>query len=644
MTKKQKRELIRIVTALVIYAVLLILEHSPVSDQVFFDRWESLGLYLVPYLIAGWDVLLNAVRGIIHLQMLDESFLMTIATFGAFATSQYAEGCAVMLFYQVGEFFQDYAVNRSRKSITDLMEIAPETAFVEREDGNVEEIDPEEVQVGDILVVRPGEKVPVDGVVLTGESMLNTAALTGESLPRSIHPGDAIISGCVNGEGLLRIRAEKKYEDSTVARILEMVEEAADRKSKTENFITRFARIYTPLVVLGAVLVAFVPPLATGGSWVTWIYRACTFLVISCPCALVISVPLAFFGGIGAASRNGILVKGSNYLEMMAMLKTLVSDKTGTLTKGNFCVTEVRPAEGVTKEDVLEAAAAAEGLSTHPIAVSIQSALGHEVRTDLVLETENVTGKGIAAKTKEGVILAGNGRLMEQYGIGYVPAEDQKSTVVYTAKDGRYLGAILIADEIKPEAAEAIREIKDEGVKNVVMLTGDRREVAEEVGRELGVDTVLSELLPEGKVTSVESLIESEGEKEKTGFIGDGINDAPVLARADVGIAMGSMGSDAAIEAADIVIMDDNIRKVPVVIRIARRTIRISKENIWFALVVKFAILILAAIGIANMWAAVFADVGVACICILNSMRLLSKRKYEKKGSKPVSELQEQAA
>lgn len=626
MTKKQKRERKRILIALVIFAALLITEHSPAGEQIFSRPWTGFLLYLVPYLIVGWSVLRNAFRGILNRQMFDESFLMTVATAGAFATQQFAEACAVMLFYQIGEFFQDYAVNRSRGSITELMDLAPDFAYRETEDGEVEEVDTDDVEIGDILVIRPGEKVPVDGKVISGNSMLNTAALTGESVPRSVTAGDQIVSGCINGDGLLKMKAEKVYDDSTVAKILELVENASEKKSRTENFITRFARVYTPLVVLGAVLIAVIPSIAVGHP-MTWIYRACTFLVISCPCALVISVPLAFFGGIGAASREGILVKGSNYLELMAKLDTVVSDKTGTLTKGSFRVTDVRAADGVEKEQLLKYASAAEALSTHPIAVSIRNAYGKNVSGEEVRNVENVTGQGVIADTVYGRVMAGNHVMMEKKKIPYEKAEDPESTIVYVAKDGVFQGSVLISDEVKPEAASAVDSMKSLGVKNVVMLTGDRKAAADAVGAKLGVDHTYAELLPGDKVEKVEELIRQEGEKGKLAFIGDGINDAPVLARADVGVAMGSMGSDAAIEAADIVIMDDDLRRIPAVIRIARRTVGISWQNIIFALAVKILILILAAFGLADMWAAVFADVGVAVLCILNSMRLLIKGK-----------------
>jgi Cd2+/Zn2+-exporting ATPase len=628
MTKKQKKSLRNILIAAALYAVLIILGHAGVLPGLFKNRRITLILYLIPYLIVGFPVLKKAVIGIGNRQMLDESFLMTLASIGAFVTGQTSEAVAVMLFYQVGEFFQDYAVNRSRASIRDLLDIAPEYANVERADGTVEEIDPEEVAVGDILVIMPGEKIPVDGTVVQGDSMVNTAALTGESVPRSVRTGSQLFSGCINGDGLLKMRAEKQYDDSTVARILELVENASEKKSHTENFITRFSHYYTPLVVLGAVILAVIPSIITKDP-MTWIYRACTFLVISCPCALVLSVPLAFFGGIGSASKAGILVKGSNYLELMAGLDTVVSDKTGTLTQGNFHVSRVQCAEGISKKELLETASLAEGLSTHPIAVSIREALEEEgipaeQNLSLVSDVENVTGRGLVATVRGKKVYVGNEKMMEENGIAFTKADDDAATIVYVAGSDRYMGAILIRDEVKPEAREAIAAMKELGVRNVIMLTGDRKEVGDAVGRELGIDRVYSELLPQDKVSRVEQLLaENKSTGRRLAFIGDGINDAPVLTRADVGIAMGSMGSDAAIEAADIVIMDDNLNKIPAAMKVAGKTVGISRENIIFALAVKTIILVLGALGLAGMWAAVFADVGVAVLCILNSMRLL---------------------
>jgi Cd2+/Zn2+-exporting ATPase len=635
LTKKQRKERNRIITALVIYVILAAGEHilrrMGLLTGVFSSHWVLMIPYLLPYFIAGGDVVKNALIGIKNLQMLDESFLMFIATIGAFVVGENSEACAVMLFYQVGEFFQDYAVNKSRGSIKDLMEIAPESANLLHEDGTVETIDPDDVEIGNILVIRPGEKVPVDGVVVDGSSMVDTAALTGESVPRSVRKDDEILSGCINGEGLLKIRASKEYEDSTVSRILEMVEEATSKKSRTEDFITRFARWYTPLVVLGAVILAVIPSIITRDP-LTWIYRACTFLVISCPCALVISVPLSFFGGIGAASREGVLVKGSNYLELMAELDTVVSDKTGTLTKGEFTVTKTSPASGVTEQELLETAAFAEGLSTHPIAASIRRAAGKSGNPAGLESVDNVSGRGLIAKSGGRSIIVGNAKMMQEHGISCSEERDDAATIVYVAENGKYLGAIAISDVVKPEAAEAIHEMKEEGVRQVVMLTGDRKQVGEAIGSRLGIDHTYSELLPDGKVQKVEELLNEEREnKKKLAFLGDGINDAPVLARADVGIAMGSLGSDAAIEAADVVIMDDNLDRIPLVIRIARRTVRIARENIVFAIAVKLIILLLGALGLAGMWAAVFADVGVAIICIINSMRMLNRKAFQMK-------------
>lgn len=633
MSKKLKRQLKQILIGLAIFAVLMAVEHTCGFPGVLGTRWGELVLYLVPYLIAGRDVVKKCFLGIKNRQLLDECFLMTLATVGAFVTGENSEAVAVMLFYQVGEWFQSYAVGKSRKSITELMDIAPDFANVERADGSIEEVDPEEVQIGDTLVIRAGEKIPVDGTVLEGQSMVNTSALTGESVPRSAVPGDQIISGCINGEGLLKIRAEKKYEDSTVAQILELVENASSKKSKTENFITRFARYYTPIVVAGAVILALIPPIFTG-NWMNWMMRACTFLVISCPCALVISVPLSFFGGIGAASNIGVLVKGSNYLEQMAHLDTVVSDKTGTLTEGVFHVTQVIPAEGVSEEAVLRNAAIVESLSTHPIAKSIQAAYTEVLEPGLARDARNISGQGLVAKVGDSTVCVGNKRLMEENGIDYREIQDGESTVVYVAADGKFQGAILISDEIKDSAVKVIREMKQEGVRHVVMLTGDRKGIAEAVAEKLSVDEFRAELLPAGKVQAVEELLarisgdkkDGSNGKKKLAFIGDGINDAPVLSRADVGIAMGSMGSDAAIEAADVVIMDDDIGKIPRTIRIARQTVGIAYQNIAFALFIKILFLILGALGIIGMWWAVFADVGVAVICILNSMRMLKRK------------------
>lgn len=633
MSKKLRKQLKQILIGLSIFAVLMVVEHTCGFPGVLGTRWGELVVYLIPYLIAGRDVVKKCFLGIKNRQLLDECFLMTLATMGAFVTGENSEAVAVMLFYQVGEWFQSYAVGKSRKSITELMDIAPDFANVERADGSIEEVDPEEVQIGDTLVIRAGEKIPVDGTVLEGQSMVNTSALTGESVPRSAVPGDQIISGCINGEGLLKIRAEKKYEDSTVAQILELVENASSKKSKTENFITRFARYYTPIVVAGAVILALIPPIFSG-NWMDWMMRACTFLVISCPCALVISVPLSFFGGIGAASNIGVLVKGSNYLEQMAHLDTVVSDKTGTLTEGVFHVTRVVPADGVSEETVLRYAALVESLSTHPIAKSIQAAYTEVLEPGLARDARNISGQGLIAEVGDSTVCVGNKRLMEENGIDYREIQNGESTVVYVAADDKFKGAILISDEIKDSAVKAIREMKQEGVRHVVMLTGDRKGIAEAVAEKLSVDEYRAELLPAGKVQAVEELLVRMSDDKKNGgngkkklaFIGDGINDAPVLSRADVGIAMGSMGSDAAIEAADVVIMDDDIGKIPRTIRIAQQTVGIAYQNIAFALFIKILFLILGALGIIGMWWAVFADVGVAVICILNSMRMLKRK------------------
>lgn len=630
MTKKQKKELKKIIIALVLFLCLVVLEHLAVVPVVTENRLIMFALFLVPYFIVGGSVVRKALLGIKNRQMFDESFLMTIATIGAFATGENPEACAVMLFYQVGEFFQSYAVGKSRQSISDLMDIQPEYANLENEDGEIEVIDPDDVEIGNILIIKPGEKIPVDGIVREGSSMVNTSALTGESVPRSVNEGDQIISGCINGEGLLKIEATKAYEDSTVAKILELVENASSKKSKTENFITRFARYYTPIVVIAAVVLAIVPSVITG-AWGEWVYRACTFLVISCPCALVISVPLSFFGGIGAASSQGVLVKGSNYLELMADVDTIVSDKTGTLTKGEFKVNDVICAAGVARDEVLRLAALAEGMSTHPIAASIKEAYQGPLNMDSVEDAKNVSGQGIIAMIEGRCVLAGNEKLMKSHEIAFETTDDATATVVYVALDKQFMGTILISDAVKPEAAEAIAEMKREGVKRVVMLTGDRKETGEAVGYKLGLDAVYAELMPGDKVAQVEKLLaELEGTKRRLAFIGDGINDAPVLTRADIGIAMGSMGSDAAIEAADIVIMDDSLNRLPIIVRIARKTVSISRQNIIFALAVKIGILILGAFGIANMWAAVFADVGVAVICILNAMRTMIQNKKDK--------------
>ena len=631
LTTKQKKELTRIMIALVMFAVLMIAEHTFIPEEFSHSIWMLL-IWLVPYFIAGYDVVRKCLIGISHGQMFDESFLMTLATVGAFGCREFDEAVAVMLFYQVGEFFQRYAVGKSRGAITDLMSIAPDFANRENEDGSIEVIDPDDICAGDILVIKPGEKIPADGTVLEGEGLINTSALTGESMPRSVSAGDQIVSGCINGDNLLRVRADKDYDDSTVMQILELVENASTRKSVTENFITRFARWYTPAVVIGAVILAFLPPLILGdfrGEFGNWVLRACTFLVISCPCALVISVPLAFFGGIGAASKEGVLVKGSNFLEMMSRIDTLVTDKTGTLTEGKFKVSSVYTAEGYTEKDILKYAAAVEAGSTHPIGAAITAACEEPFAPSEISDEINHAGKGIEALVSGKRILVGNLSFMNDLGVTIPDSETPNvGTVCYVAADGEFIGMIVVSDMPKAEAKQAVRDILAEGVKRVIMLTGDSESTAKAVAGELGLTDYAAGLLPQDKVAYVEKLLaemNSSG-SGKLAFIGDGINDAPVLSRADVGIAMGSLGSDAAIEAADVVIMDDNLARIPVVMRIARKTIGISKVNIVFALLVKFACLVLGALGIANMWVAVFADVGVAIICILNSMRMIVRK------------------
>ncbi|MGI5888562.1 MAG: heavy metal translocating P-type ATPase [Oscillospiraceae bacterium] len=622
MDRRLKNKLIRTITAAAVYAVLLVLKFTGVLDSL--PEWGSAVLFAVPYLIAGYDVIYRAFRNIVHGQVFDENFLMTVATFAAFAIGEYSESCAVMVFYQVGEVFQGYAVGRSRKSIADMMSIAPEYVNLEK-DGNIVTVDPEDVSVGDTIVIMPGEKIPVDAVVTEGSSYIDTTALTGESVPRKADVGDALISGCLNGDSTLKAKVTAAYEDSTVSKILELVENASEKKAPMENFITRFSRYYTPAVTTAAVLLAVIPPLFFGEEWSSWIHRACVFLTVSCPCALVISVPLGFFGGIGAASKIGVLVKGSVNLETASKVDTLVFDKTGTLTKGEFKVTKVIPADGsVDDSRLLEIAAYGESYSTHPIARSIHEAYGKELSQDRVSDVREISGGGIDASLDGKKLLIGNAGLLERSGIK--PQEEKSyGTVVYVAYDGKYMGCIVISDSIKPGVKEAIDGMHKAGIKKTVMLTGDRKLAAEAVAGELGIDEVRAELLPADKVEAVEQLLAEEQNGSKVGFAGDGINDAPVLMRADVGIAMGSLGSDAAIEAADIVIMDDDLRKIPAVMRISRKTMRIVYENVIFALAVKFIILILGALGIATLWAAVFGDVGVAVIDILNSMRALGK-------------------
>ena len=620
MTDKQKKMLARILVTFVIFAVLFAAEHTGNLESLEGSVLLFL-IYLVPYLIIGYDIVWKAIRNISHGQVFDENFLMMIATFGALGVREYSEAVAVMLFYQIGELFQGYAVGKSRQSIAAMMDICPEYANIE-EDGELKQVDPDDVEIGTIIIIKPGERIPLDGVVVEGESLIDTAALTGESVPRKAAVGDEIISGCVNGNGTLKVRTTKEFDDSTVSKILELVENASSKKAHVENFITRFAKYYTPVVTIAAVILAIVPPLVLGGGWSDWIQRACIFLVISCPCALVISVPLGFFGGIGAASKLGVLVKGSNYLEALAQMDTMVFDKTGTLTKGEFKVTEILPAEGFTKETLLNLAALGEGYSTHPIAASIREAYGQPLDMNRVNDAKEVAGHGIQVQIDGQEVFIGNEKLMRAQNITPAACESI-GTVIYVACEGKYAGAIVISDTIKDGAKEAIRGMKAVGVKKCVMLTGDRKEAAELVAKELYIDEVHAELLPQDKVSQVEALLSKETEKERLAFVGDGINDAPVLSRADIGIAMGSMGSDAAIEAADVVLMDDDIRKIASVVRISRKTLTIVHQNIVFALAVKALVLILGALGMANMWEAVFADVGVSVIAILNSMRAL---------------------
>ena len=673
MNPKQKKLLTRIIVALVLFVAIEVAAQTGVLAAAFGtpgDVYAEFALFLIPYLIAGYDVIAGALRGLVHGHALDEDFLMTVATFGAFALVLFpdtephmAEGAAVMLFFQVGELFQSYAVDKSRQSIADMMDIAPEYANV-MEEGKLKQVDPFELAPDDEFIVIPGERIPLDGTVLTGESQIDTAALTGESVPRTARPGDEVISGCVNLTAKLVVRATKPFEDSTVSRILELVENAAEKKARTENFITRFARVYTPIVVGVAAVLAIVPPLLFGGQWSDWILRGLTFLVVSCPCALVISVPLSFFGGIGGASRLGILVKGSNYLEALGSTETVVFDKTGTLTDGTFSVTELIDAPGASETELIDIAAAAESFSTHPIAQSVRAyrdSLTTDARPDSdndtnlaqpdsdstttgarpdsgstttaerVRDVREVSGQGVEAVVDGREVLVGNGKLMAAHDIAFT-ATDVPGTVLYVAADGTYLGAIVIADTVKPDAARAIADLHAAGVKKTVMLTGDRTPVARAVAAELGIDEVHAELLPQDKVAEVEALLtqterDTKG-KGKLAFVGDGINDAPVLTRADIGIAMGAMGSDAAIEAADIVLMNDDPDDIARAIHLARRTMGIVWQNIVFALGVKFAVLVLAAFGIANMWMAVFADVGVAVIAILNAMRAMNVKRY----------------
>jgi len=617
MTKKQKHLLARIIVAAVLFAA---------GGLLHLEGWAELGVYLICYAVIGWDIVWKAITNILHGQVFDENFLMTIATVGALILGEHSEGVAVMLFYQVGEWFQSYAVSKSRRSITSLMDIRPDYANIEK-DGKLIQVDPEDVKIGDTIIVKPGERVPLDGKIIKGSSTLDTSALTGESMPREVEAGMEVISGCINQTGILTIQTTKEFGESTVAKILDLVENASDKKGRMENFITRFARYYTPVVVFAALALAVLPPLVTGQAFSIWIYRALTFLVISCPCALVISIPLSFFGGIGGASKIGVLVKGSNYLEALAYTETVVFDKTGTLTKGSFAVTEIQ-ANGMTDEELLELAAYAEDYSNHPISLSIQKAYGKKIDNSRITDVQEIAGHGVQAVIDGMTVLAGNAKLMEREHIPYT-ASNAIGTVVYVAFDGRYAGCIVIADEIKADAPAAIKTLKAAGIRQTVMLTGDADAVGQDVARRLGLDRAYTELLPADKVDRVEELLAQKSDKGMLAFVGDGTNDAPVLARADVGIAMGALGSDAAIEAADVVLMTDEPSKIAAIMQIARKTIRISNENIVFALGVKFLVLILGAVGRANMWAAVFADVGVSVIAILNAIRAMRVKQFE---------------
>lgn len=622
MNKKQKKVFTRIIVAAVLMVVLSLL---PI------DGWLKFVLFMIPYLVIGHDILLKAWKGILNRQVFDENFLMAVATIGAILLGDYKEGVAVMLFYQIGELFQSYAVGKSRRNISELMDIRPDYANIEKEDGTLEQVDPDEVEIGSVIVVQPGEKVPIDGVIEEGRTSLNTSALTGESLPREAGVGDEVISGCINMSGVLKIRTTKEFGESTVSKILDMVENASSKKSRSENFISKFAKYYTPAVCYGALALAILPPLVRllflgmTPEWGDWVMRALTFLVISCPCALVISIPLSFFAGIGGASNAGVLVKGSNYLETLSQTKYVVFDKTGTMTQGVFEVSGVHHSSMDT-EKLLEYAALAECHSSHPISKSLKKAYGKPLDSSRVTDVEEISGNGVTAKVDGVRVAAGNSKLMEKLGVDCMECHSV-GTVVHMAVNGKYAGHILISDQIKPHAKEAIAALKKCGVKKTIMLTGDRREAARQVAEELGIDEVHSELLPGDKVAQVEKLLDEKGEKEKLAFVGDGINDAPVLSRADIGIAMGALGSDAAIEAADIVLMDDDPLKISKAIRISRKCLRIVYENIYFAIGVKVVCLILGALGIANMWAAIFADVGVMIIAVLNAIRALNVKK-----------------
>ena len=621
MTKKQKKNLTRIIIAAVLMILLIFI---PIEN-----KWLKLVLYMIPYLIVGYDILIKAFKGIKNLQPFDECFLMAIATVGAIAVGiwgdgDFVEAVAVMLFYQIGEWFQSYAVGKSRKNISALMDIRPDYANIENDDGELEQVDPDEVEVGSVIIVQAGEKIPIDGVVVEGESSLNTSALTGESMPRNVISGDEVISGCINLNGLLKIKTTKEFGESTVSKILDLVENASSKKSKSENFISKFARIYTPAVVFSALALAVIPSVFTG-DWSTWIYRALTFLVISCPCALVISIPLSFFAGIGGASKEGILVKGSNYLEILSKTKTVVFDKTGTLTKGVFEVTAIHP-EIVDENTLLHLAAHVERYSSHPIANSLKAAYQNENDGCHVLKAENVAGQGVKALVNNNIICVGNEKMMKSVGAEIQKCPHEHSgTVIHVSRNGKYIGHIVISDIIKPTAEQALKELKKSGIKKTIMLTGDSKKVDDKVASELNIDEVHSELLPEDKVNEVEKILSEKS--GVTAFVGDGINDAPVLSRADIGIAMGAMGSDAAIEAADVVLMDDDPIKISKAIKISRKCLRIVNENIWFSIGVKIACLVLGALGIANMWIAIFADVGVMVIAVLNAIRALFVKK-----------------